>query len=126
MSVKNYKIYLFECKNIHKKNDILYKDLESTQMIDLMNIKFAACKDSNKYNTYQNQFYKCFDCNINLCPLCNKKHDKIIIYIIMIKLIQYVINIMNHLLIIVKYVKVIYIIYAKKNIMSMIKYYLDK
>jgi len=76
MSVKNYKINLFECKNNHKKNDILFKDFESTQLIDLMNIKCGACKDSNKYNTYQNQFYKCFDCNINLCPLCKNKHDK--------------------------------------------------
>ena len=75
ISIKNYKINLFKCKNGHTKNDILFNQFENTQKIDLMNIKCDSCKENNKYNTYQNQFYKCIDCNINLCPLCRNNHD---------------------------------------------------
>ena len=34
------------------------------------------CKDKNKSNTYNNEFYICYECKINLCPLCKSIHDK--------------------------------------------------
>ena len=45
-------------------------------MINIKNIKCNICKETNKYNTYNNEFYKCFECNINICPLYKLKHNK--------------------------------------------------
>ena len=73
--INNYKINFFECKNNHKISDILLDEFEKTQMINLKNIKCSICKMNNKNNTYNNEFYKCFECNINICPLCKSKHN---------------------------------------------------
>ena len=75
MKINNYKINLFECKNNHRLNNMLLDEFENTQMINLMNIKCDICKDNNKYNAYNNEFYKCYECNKNICPLCKLKHD---------------------------------------------------
>ena len=72
----NYKINLFECRNNHAINNILFNNFEKTQMIDLTKIKCGICKEKNKHNTYNNKFYKCYECNMNICPLCKLKHDK--------------------------------------------------
>ena len=45
-------------------------------MVDLTKIKCGVCKEKNKSITFNNVFYKCADCNINLCPLCKTKHNK--------------------------------------------------
>ena len=73
--IENFKIDLFECKNNHKINNILINDFEKTQMINLKNIKCDICKEKNKSNTDNNEFYKCYECNINICPTCKLKHD---------------------------------------------------
>jgi len=62
------------CKNKHNKYRILFNQFERTQMINLENIKCGKC-ENNKYKAYKNEFYKCYECNINLCPLCKNKHD---------------------------------------------------
>jgi len=74
MKINNYKINLFECKNKHIINNILLNEFEKTQIINLMNIKCDICKKNNKF--INNKFYKCNECNINICPLCESKHDK--------------------------------------------------
>ena len=74
--IENYKIYLFECKNNHKRFNIPLNEFDKTQMINIKNIKCNICKEMNKYNTYNNEFYKCFECNINICPLCKLKYNK--------------------------------------------------
>jgi len=76
IKIENYMINLLECKNNHKRNNISLEDFEKTQMIDLEKIKCDICKENNKANTYKNEFYKCNDCNINICPLCKLKHNK--------------------------------------------------
>ena len=76
MEIKNYKINLFECKNKHTTNNILFNEFEKTQTIDLTKIKCGICKEKDKSTTFNNEFYKCYDCNINLCPLCKTKHEK--------------------------------------------------
>ena len=76
MEFKNYEINLFECKNNHSKNNIIFDELEKTQVVDLTKIKCGVCKEKNKSITFNNVFYKCADCNINLCPLCKTKHNK--------------------------------------------------
>ena len=74
---KNYKITLYDCKNNHTINDISYDEFEKSQNIDLSKIKCNDCKINNKSKSFNNHFYKCCTCNINLCPLCNSKnkHD---------------------------------------------------
>ena len=75
LKVKNYKISLFECKNGDSIDNILLNDYNKTQSIDLANIICNNCK-TNKNNTYNNKFFTCFNCKIDLCPLCKNNHDK--------------------------------------------------
>ena len=79
LRIRNYKIDLFDCKNKHEVNNILLNEFEGKQMIDLMKIQCEICKEINKANSYNNEFYRCYECNKNICPLCKLKHDKIII-----------------------------------------------
>ena len=74
--IRDYKIYLYECKNGHEINNILLNEFEETQYIDISKIKCEKCKKNNKSNTYKNEFYKCIECGINICPICKSSHDK--------------------------------------------------
>ena len=56
-------------------NKLSLKEFEKTQMVNLKNIECNICKEKNKYNTFNNEFYKCYECNINICPLCKLKHN---------------------------------------------------
>ena len=68
--INEYKINLYECKNGHKADNILFNEFWNTQYIDLSKIICDKCKEKNKSNTYKNGFYKCKECGINICPLC--------------------------------------------------------
>ena len=72
----NYKITLYDCKNNHTIDNMSFDEFEKSQNIDLSKIKCNKCGIKTKYNSFNNQFYKCCTCNINLCPLCNSSHDK--------------------------------------------------
>ena len=74
--IKNYRIKIYNCKNKHVVDDILFKDFEKTQTIDESLIIFYNCKKNNKSNTYNKEMYICNKCNMNLCPLCKSNHDK--------------------------------------------------
>ena len=76
IKIKDFKIDLFDCKNKHEINNISLNEFESKQMIDLIKIKCDICKEKNKANTYNNELYKCYECNANICPICKLKHDK--------------------------------------------------
>jgi signal recognition particle GTPase len=69
------KIFLYECKNKHKKNDLLLTQFEKTQYIDESKIICNVCKN-NKNDVYGNKFYICVNCKFKLCPLCKNSHDK--------------------------------------------------
>ena len=73
---KDFKIKLFECRKGHEINDILLPDFNKSQFIDESNIICKICKKINKKKSYNNQFYRCPNCNINLCPPCNSQHNK--------------------------------------------------
>ena len=75
--LKDYKISLYECKNGHRINNILLDEFEKSQYIDISKIECNICKEKNKSNTYNNEFYKCLTCGINICPLCKSSHDKL-------------------------------------------------
>ena len=72
---KNYKISL-TCKNNDITNDILFKEFEKTQYKDESKIICGDCKTKTKSEALNNIFYRCISCNLNLCPLCESKHDK--------------------------------------------------
>ena len=71
----NFKINFHDCKNNHKIIKTL-SEFENTQKIDLNNIICIEFNINNKGNKYNNDFYICNKCNINLCPLCKSNHDK--------------------------------------------------
>ena len=75
MNINNFKINLFDCKNNHNTNNILLNEIEICQMINITKIICGICKDKNKANTLKNEFYRCYECNINLCPSCKQQHD---------------------------------------------------
>ena len=74
--IKNYRIKLYDCKNGHIKENIQLNEFNNTQNIDISDIICDNCKHNNMLNTYNNEFYKCNECNVNLCPLCKSIHDK--------------------------------------------------
>ena len=76
LKIKDYKINLYNCKNGHSLNNILLNKYEKTQNIDKSKLICNICKINNKRNIYNNEIYRCLNCNINLCPECKLKHDK--------------------------------------------------
>jgi len=74
IKIDEYKIYLFNCKNNHEKNNILLNEYENN--IDISKIICNNCKIKNKSNTDNNEFYRCNTCKINICPLCKSSHNK--------------------------------------------------
>ena len=74
-SMKNFKISIYECKNKHKSENIQLNEFEKTQFINQTKIICDKCK-TEKSNTYENKFYICCTCKLNLCPICKDSHDK--------------------------------------------------
>jgi len=75
IKINNYKITLDKCKNNHITNNISLEKFEETQKIDLSTITCEKCKEKNKGDSYNNQFYRCINCKMNLCPLCKSQHS---------------------------------------------------
>ena len=57
IKIEDYRIILYECKNNHRIEDILLEQFEKMQEIDESKIKCNNCKERNKSNTYNNEFY---------------------------------------------------------------------
>jgi len=76
INIKDYKINLYECKNGHKLESISLNEYENMQKINLSKIICNDCYKYNKNNIYNEEFYICNECGINLCPLCKFKHNK--------------------------------------------------
>ena len=73
IKIKKYKMS-FNCKKGHNiKNKLLSENILD---IDMSQIKCNNCKEKNKGNTFNNGFYRCITCKINICPLCKANHDK--------------------------------------------------
>ena len=76
MEIKNYKINLFDCKNNHKKDNILFDELKESQKVNILDKTCDICKKKNKDMSDNNQkFVKCLTCNKYICPLCKSYHD---------------------------------------------------
>ena len=74
IKIKDYKIVLYNCKDNHE-TIIPINEYEESQKINISNIKCNKCNIKNKGNTFNNEFYKCLNCNINICPLCKSNHN---------------------------------------------------
>jgi len=73
--IENYVIKLYDCINNHITNNIKINDFPNTQKINMSNIICGICKEKNKANSFNNEFYLCLTCSNNLCPLCKINHD---------------------------------------------------
>ena len=132
IEIKNFKIKLSGCKCNNNYNNILLNLFEETQKIDLCQINCNICKQNNKGNTHNNEFFICNTCNKSLCPLCKSIHDKkhrVINYDD--KNYIYAKNIMILLLNIVKLVMRIYALFVKiiiklMKFLNQVKYLLMK
>ena len=74
--IENYKIKLYDCINNHITDNIKFMDFKNTQKVNISNITCSQCKEKNKGNSYNHEFYSCLTCSNNLCPLCKSNHDK--------------------------------------------------
>jgi hypothetical protein len=76
IDIKDYKINLFECDKGHEIKGLTFEEYIEIQKLDETKIICDNCKKANKAITFKKQFYKCFSCKMNLCPLCESQHDK--------------------------------------------------
>ena len=74
--INNHKIKLYDCKNGHTTDNIKFNEFNIKQNIDISQIKCDKCKNKSKSDTFNNEFFICNECNMNLCPLCKSVHDK--------------------------------------------------
>jgi len=76
INFSNYKISFNNCNNNHCFPNLMINEFYDFQKI--INEKKIICNQckSNKFEAYNNKFYICCNCNINLCPLCKNSHDK--------------------------------------------------
>ena len=77
ISIQNYKIKLYECKNGHELNNILLDEYNNTQNINESNITCNNCNKihNNKIDIKEDTFYKCLSCKQNICPSCKSIHN---------------------------------------------------
>ena len=75
ISIENYKITIFGCKNGHKTDNLQINEFGETQYIDQLKIKCDECQDL-KSETNENKFFACHTCSQNLCQKCKDIHDK--------------------------------------------------
>ena len=73
----DYKIKLYDCKNGHNIENISLEEYENAQDIDISTIICNICKVNNQSKMYNNEFYFCNTCKINICPLCLQKHNSL-------------------------------------------------
>ena len=75
IDINNYKISLSKCINNHNIKNILFDELKDKMDVNHTKICCSNCK-KNKNEVFNQEFYTCLDCKINLCPLCNLDHNK--------------------------------------------------
>ena len=116
IKIQGQKISLYDCRNKHKKDDILLNQFDKTQYIDETEIICNACKKITKIKYMKTNFIFALIVNLNYAlyvKLVMTNH--MILLIMMIKII-YVRLILNHILHIVMIVKKIYVQCVKKSI----------
>ncbi len=119
ISIKNYKISLYDCKNRHKNDNILLNEFAKTQNRDFLNIKCDNCSKLRKIDTEQIMFYRCNDCKKNSCINCKYLHTTH--HLINYDIKNYIcVSIIFIIIFIVNLAKKTFVIFAKpKNIKDM-------
>ena len=74
IKISNYKVKLFNCKNEHITDNLSLKDFEKSQYLNCSEINCGNCKKKTMDNKLTN-FFKCYECNINLCSFCQNDDD---------------------------------------------------
>ena len=74
LDITEYKI-IIQCIKGHNMGNILLNEYKDTQKIDISKIICDECKINNKSESYNNIFYRCNECNNNLCIQCKNKHE---------------------------------------------------
>jgi len=75
LSVKDYKVSLYQCKNGHRIDNILLSKFYETQNEDISKILCDKCKCS-KARAFENKMFICVKCKYNLCIMCAQTHDR--------------------------------------------------
>ena len=75
IKLKNKKFEIYGCKNKHIIDDLTFDEFEKTQLIDISKIICNECKFKSKYESYNYTFFYCFNCDMNLCPICKEIHS---------------------------------------------------
>ena len=71
--INDYKIFLSDCKNGHKIDNLFFNEYENERYISSTKIKCEFCqKTINEINNHE--LYKCLNCKINLCSSCKTNH----------------------------------------------------
>ena len=70
------KISIFNCKNMHNNDLINISYFPNTQKFNLSKIICGQCKENNMGTAYENTFFRCVECKINLCSLCKAVHNQ--------------------------------------------------
>ena len=76
LSIEDFKLKLYECRNGHEVHDMQLNEFEKTQYIDQSKIICDICKTRNKADSFENKFFICLSCKMNMCLLCQSNHDK--------------------------------------------------
>ena len=71
----SYHISIIDCKYEHKITNLAISEFEKSQNINISKIICDKCKIRNMGNVFNNEFYICNNCKMNLCPLCKKEHN---------------------------------------------------
>ena len=76
ITINNYKVKIFGCKNGHQINDILLNEFERTQNGNNINIFCNNCNINSNLKGSNHNFFWCRECKQNLCEICKLNHDK--------------------------------------------------
>ena len=74
LEIKDYRLNFNNCEGEHSTKEVLLdKYIESKKLNDSKIICNECNKNKNEIEF--NEFYRCYTCNINLCPSCKIKHN---------------------------------------------------
>ena len=74
INIEDYNITLNKCDNGHEQDNILLNNYYENKKINDSKILCSKC-NKKKLDIYNNEFYICCICNINLCPSCKSSHN---------------------------------------------------
>ena len=75
IEIKDYKIKFYECPNGHVIENINIFNFSKTQKINESHFNCENCKLNNKNNSQNDEFFRCLNCQQNLCLSCKSSHD---------------------------------------------------